>query len=120
PLARKYGGIGSAIGTSLSLIIGNGIIINIYYHRYVGINVIRFWKEIFRMSIPNIIPIVIIILMMNIIELHGFTNLIVFGSIYSVLYFAVNYLFSVNEYEKKILVNILKKIKKIVTNLNKN
>jgi O-antigen/teichoic acid export membrane protein len=42
PLAKIYGGLGCAIGTGLSLLVGNGVIINIYYHHKVGINVIEF------------------------------------------------------------------------------
>ena len=67
PLAKAYQGIGSAIGTSLSLIIGNIIIINIYYYKKVGINVIKFWKEIFKMTIPFVIPVTLILIIMNFI-----------------------------------------------------
>ena len=86
PLAKLYGGIGCAIGTSISLIIGNIIILNIYYQKRVGINVIKFWKEIIKMTVPFIIPIVVILFIMNFITLHGFVHLIVFGSIYTLLY----------------------------------
>ena len=49
PLTKMYGGIGTAIGTAVSLILGQGIILNIYYHKKVGINMIEFWKNILRM-----------------------------------------------------------------------
>lgn len=110
PLAKLYGGIGSAIGTSISLIIGNIIIINIYYQKKVGINVISFWKEIIKMTIPFIIPIAIILIIMNFITLHGFTHLIVFGSIYTIIYCIVCYLLVMNEYEKNIVNKVLKKL----------
>ena len=109
PLAKMYGGIGSAIGTSISLIIGNIIIINIYYHFKVGINVIKFWKEILKMTIPFIIPIGIMIVIMNFITLHGYTHLFVFGIIYTILYFIICYLLVMNKYEKNIIIKILKK-----------
>ena len=32
PLAKAYGGIGAAIGTAISLLIGNGLVMNWYYH----------------------------------------------------------------------------------------
>ena len=110
PLARLYGGVGSAIGTSISLIIGNIIIINIYYQKKVGINVISFWKEIIRMTIPFIIPIAIILVLMKFITLHGFVHLIVFGSIYTLLYCIVCYLLVMNDYEKNIVNKVLKKL----------
>lgn len=111
PLAKLYGGIGSAIGTSISLIIGNIIIINIYYQKRVGINVISFWKEIIKMTIPFIIPITIILVIMNFITLHGYTHLIVFGGIYTLIYCGICYLLVMNDYEKNIVNKALKKLK---------
>ena len=111
PLAKLYGGIGSAIGTSLSLIIGNIIIINIYYYKKVGINVIKFWKQIFKMTIPFAIPIAIILLIMHFVTLHGYIHLLVFGGIYSLIYFIIAYLFVMNTYEKNFVNKILKKFR---------
>lgn len=112
PLAKAYQGIGSAIGTSLSLIIGNIIIINIYYYKKVGINVIKFWKEIFKMTIPFIIPIIIILIIMNFITLHGYKHLIVFGGIYTILYCITVYYLVMNKYEKNIINKVLKRLRK--------
>ena len=110
PLAKLYGGIGSAIGTSLSLLIGNVLIMNIYYYKKVGINVIRFWKEIIKMTIPFVIPVGIMLLMTKFVILHGYTHLIVFGSIYVFLYAVVCYLIVLNDYEKNMIHNVLKKL----------
>ena len=110
PLAKLYGGIGSAVGTALSLLVGNGIIINIYYHKKVGINIIRFWKEIIKMTIPNIIPLIIILLIMAFTKFSGMLSLIIYGGLYTVLYCTVAYLLVMNEYEKTILNNVLIKL----------
>jgi len=109
PLAKIYQGIGSAIGTSLSLIIGNVIIMNIYYYKKVGIDVIKFWKTIIKMSIPFVIPVIIAIILKNTIILHGYYHVIVFGGIYLLLYLLICYLFIMNEYEKNIFGSILRK-----------
>lgn len=112
PLAKAYQGIGSAIGTSLALIIGNIIIINIYYYKKVGINVIKFWKEIFKMTIPFVIPVTLILIIMNFITLHGYKHLIVFGGIYTIFYLITVYCLVMNNYEKSIINKLLKKINK--------
>ena len=112
PLAKAYQGIGSAIGTSLSLIIGNIIIINIYYYKKVGINVIKFWKEIFKMTIPFVIPVTLILIIMNFTTLHGYKYLIIFGGIYTILYLITVYCLVMNNYEKNIINKLLKKINK--------
>lgn len=110
PLAKAYGGMGSAIGTSLSLIIGNIIILNIYYHKKVGINVIEFWKSIIKMTIPMIIPITAIVVLMRFATLHGYVNLIVFGGIYTILYCLTSYFLVMDDYEKNIVNKVLIKL----------
>lgn len=110
PLAKAYGGIGSAIGTSLSLIIGNIIILNIYYHKKVGINIIEFWKSIIKMTIPMVIPIIAIVVLMHFVTLHGYVNLVVFGGIYTILYCLTCYFLVMNDYEKNIVNKVLIKL----------
>ena len=112
PLAKLYQGIGSAIGTSISLIIGNIIIINIYYYKKVGIDVIKFWKTIFKMTLPFIIPISIILLIMHFITLHGYIHVMIFGIIYTTIYLITSYLLVMNNYERNIINKILKRITK--------
>ena len=58
-LAQNYGGIGTAIGTAISLIIGQGFIMNVYYHKKIHINMIKFWKEILKMTIPVLLSFLI-------------------------------------------------------------
>ena len=45
PLAKKYGAMACAIVTASCLLLGQGLIINIYYN-HLGIAIIKFWKEI--------------------------------------------------------------------------
>ena len=106
-ITKSYEGIGAAIGTALSLLIGNGIIINIYYHKRVKINVIKFWEEIAKMTLPFIVPIVFVIFLKEIFVLKGIASILTYGLIYTVLYCIFAYCFSMNEYEK----NLLKKIR---------
>lgn len=110
PLAKAYGGIGAAFGTALSLLIGNGLIINIYYYKKVGINVLKFWKEIIKMTIPFIIPLLIIVIFMKFVELNGIIALIVYAGLYTLMYCLVAYFLSMNSYEKDIINKVLVKV----------
>ena len=49
PLCIKFGELGCAFGTALSLVVGNIIIMNIYYHKRVGLDIKYFWKEILNL-----------------------------------------------------------------------
>lgn len=54
-LAKAYGPIGSAIGTTVSLLIGNVGIINWYYYKKVGLNIPRFFRETLKGILPAMI-----------------------------------------------------------------
>lgn len=106
-LAKKMGATGAAIGSSIALIVCNIFIINIYYYKVLKLNVIRFWKNIFKQVIPFIIPIMFIILVMKFIVLDSWIGLLFYGSLYTLVYILVAYLFSMNDYERRIVTDLL-------------
>jgi len=56
PMCKQYGAIGASVGTAISLTIGNGLIMNIYYHRKVKLNMFYFWKNILSICPALIFP----------------------------------------------------------------
>lgn len=101
--AKKWGAIGAAIGTCISLIVCNIILMNIYYFKTLKLNIFKFWRNIFKQTIPFIIPVICITLFMNIIKIKGITGFIAYIGIYSSLFCIVAYSLSMNEYEKNII-----------------
>ncbi len=112
-LAKLYGPIGAAIGTGLALIICNIIISNIYYYKVIKINVIKFWKSIFLMTIRFLIPSIVIVPCLLFLKPTNIVALLVFIPIYTILYCFVSYFLVMNVYEKSIIDNIFKKTKKL-------
>ena len=110
PLAKIYEGIGAAIGTAVSLVIGNIIIMNIYYYRKINIDVLKFWKEIFKMSIPNVINLIIFIYLNTRFEIDNIYILIIEAVIYSLLYITITFKFIANDYEKDIILKPINKV----------
>ena len=70
-LCKSYGILGVTIGTALADIVGCIIIMNIYYHKKIGINIIAFWKSILRASCGLIIPAVIGALIMQFVHFNN-------------------------------------------------
>lgn len=103
PLAKLYEGIGTALGTGLSLIVGNVIILNIYYYKKVHLDIIKFWKNIFKMVIYFLVPVFLVFVLSIVITLTGFAYVILLGFIYVILYMITAYLFVMNDYEKDIV-----------------
>jgi len=112
PLARAYQGIGSAIGTSLAIIVGNVIIMNFYYYFKVKINIVKFWKTIMLMVVKFILPLLITIGISYFVHLTGFAYVIVVACIYTTLYCITSYTIVMNEYEKGLINSLINKIVK--------
>lgn len=51
PLGMKYGGIGCAVATGFSMLMGNGVVMNYFYKKYIGLDILRFWEQIGRISL---------------------------------------------------------------------
>ena len=67
PLAKLYGPAGAALGTAISLIVANGIIMNIYYQKALCMNMVSFWKSILHLARGLILPVIFgIFIMMKI------------------------------------------------------
>lgn len=113
PLAIKYGGIGAAISTGIAYIIGNGFIMNNYYYKKVGLDIFKFWKEIFKLSVPILITTILGIFINNIefnINLISLiTKLIMFVIIYTIIIWFIG----MNNYEKNLIKKPITSILKL-------
>lgn len=100
-LVRFIGFWGTALGTVVALIIGNVIVMNIYYKKVIGIQVFRMFKEIFR----GILPAGLLAGILNIPSLFiGQANIWLFllkGLVFLTIYVVFLWLFGLNSDEKK-------------------
>lgn len=100
PLAKEFGAIGAAVGVSGALVLGQVIIMNIYYHKVQRIDIIMFWKEILKMSI---VPCLIGVLFFNVLviyEVSSVLNLMIAILIFTVIYIPLFWSFGLNKSEK--------------------
>lgn len=102
-LCQSYGAIGCAVGTCLSLLLANGLMINIYYHKKCNINIFSYWKNILRMSVGLIIPVIAgsaIMIFVNTDRLIVFIPLVL---VYTIIYLVSMWLFAMNGEEKQVV-----------------
>jgi O-antigen/teichoic acid export membrane protein len=102
PLAKLYGGLGAAIPTAVALIIGNGIIMNIYYHKTIGIDILKFWKNILKISICIMLAFIFGIIINYFLVNSSFLLYLIKIALYTGVYCLIIGIFSLNEYEKGI------------------
>ena len=109
-LAKKYDGIGCGIAISGSLLLGQGLIMNIYYKIRQRIDIARFWKEIFKMSIVPILMTIIGLYVINRVDLSSIASFLIGIVIYSIVYIPMFWKFSMSEYERGLLKEPIRKI----------
>lgn len=110
PLGRWYGPIGCALGTAGSLLIANGLIMNVYYHKAIGIDMIAFWKSIVSLSKGMLLPCVLGAFIMCYIKFDGIVNFGIWVVVYTAVYCGSMWLFGMNDYEKNLIMQPIKKI----------
>lgn len=110
PLAQRFGGLGCAMATSGAMIIGNIIIINIYYIKVIHLDVLGFAAEIVRL-----LPVMLVMIAYGLLSnwlLPGGGWLLLGAKIvvYAALFLALSWRFSMNAYEKQLLVAPIQKL----------
>lgn len=113
-VVKKYGGIGCAAAIGSSLVIGHIIIMNIYYFKKQHINIPLFWKEIGKMALTPILLGTITFFIIKRIELDTAFSLATGIVLFSLVYIPVFWKVSMNNYERDLLVQPLKKVKEKV------
>lgn len=112
PFIRIWGCEGAALGTAVSMLLGNGLFMNWYYHNRIGLDMIAFWKSIFEL-IPAVVLICAVGVCMNmLIEVTGWVSLLACILAYTLVYGLVMLRFGFDEYETRLLHNVLRTIRK--------
>lgn len=111
-LCQRYGEIGSAFGTGISLILANGFIMNIYYHKKCNIDIIKFWKSIVKLSKGFIIPSIVGVLIVKYLSFDTIFMFILGILVYTVIYVISMWIFGMNEEERELMIKPIKRILK--------
>lgn len=106
---QLWGEIGSALGTSIALIVADGIAMNIYYYKALRIDVIYFWKQIFEMCIGLVVPIIFGIACLTILKTENIVMFIIEIGCYTILYGISMYFIAMNTFERNIVIGLVRK-----------
>lgn len=114
PLAKIYGGIGCAIATALALILGQIIAMNIYYKRVIHLDILRFWKEIGKMSVAPLLMAILGYFILCQVEINNMLSLLTSILIFSSIYLIAIWNASMNSFEKNLfMAPLLKFVSKL-------
>lgn len=104
PMVRLYSLMGCAFVLAVAIILGYGVGLNIYYRKAIGIDVCRFWKEIFKMSILPIFIMIAGLFITKIVHIESFSSFFAAALILAAVYLPCTYKFVLNDYERNMIL----------------
>lgn len=108
-LSKKMGALGCAFSIGGALLIGQGLIMNIYYQIKQRLDIMEFWKNIIEMVIAPFFLTVLGYLASLKIDFTNPLYLSISIITFSLLYIPIIWLFSMNGYERQLMVKPLSK-----------
>lgn len=109
-MMHKYGIIGAALVTGLSVVAGQGVIMNWYYHKKTALDMVRFWKSVAVLYlIPTGMCIATLLLSCR-IDFYRLPIMLTGIVVYTIIYCVLNWFLMMDQYEKSILTEPFHKI----------
>ncbi|WP_347841261.1 oligosaccharide flippase family protein [uncultured Draconibacterium sp.] len=108
-LVKKYGGVGCAFAIGSALVIGHVLIMNIYYFKKQAIDIPLFWKEIGKMAVVPAVLGGITFFILKQVDTDSVLNLALAIVLFSACYIPTFWFTSMNQYERDLIYQPLKK-----------
>ena len=103
PMIKWWGPAGCAIGTALSLIVGQICVMNLYYKSRLKLDISKFWREISKMLPATCLALLTGFALLYWLSADYILGLAVNVTIYTISYSMIMYLVGMNIYEKNLV-----------------
>ena len=110
-LASYFGIIGAAISTGLSMFITSGLIMNWYYLKKASLDIVKFWKESFKVIAASMVIMILALLIKKYISWNS-ARLLQLGMqilLFASIYVCVMYKFIMTSEERKQILAFVKR-----------
>ena len=101
---------GAALCSCLSYLLGQGLIMNLYYYKVTGLDIPLFWKNILTMAVIPLLMLLAGLLLKQMIVIDTWTGFLAAVAVFTLVYAVLMYRFAMNDYEKDIIRKPLKRI----------
>jgi O-antigen/teichoic acid export membrane protein len=109
PLCKAFGEVGAALGTLIGMLVASNILQSIYYEKVGGLDIRRWFKQIAKIMPAFIVPVLTGIVIMTRINVFNIGSFILCTMIFSGIYVVSVWLIGLNNYERGLIVEPLKK-----------
>lgn len=111
PLAKRFGSVGVAMGTAISLVLANGIIMNVFYHKALKIDMLYFWKEIGKTLPGFLVPAILGMWIMRSVSFDSLMQYAAWIAVFAFVYCLSIYCFSCNKQERVLVMELSRRKK---------
>lgn len=107
-LVNNMGLVGAAYSTAVSMLLGNGLLMNWYYNK-VGLDVALFWRQIAAVFAPWAATVAVFAVTTSLfsIAIDGWLGVVLCCLLFLLLYFLLEWLFGLNQKEKQMVRSYL-------------
>lgn len=109
-MIKFWGGVGAAVGTMITLVAGEILFINWYYHRKIGLDMVYFWKQIGKMLPAVLVTIAFCCVYQMFVQVDGWGDLVLSILVFSIVYAVCMWFAGLNAYEKQLVRKMLSRI----------
>lgn len=109
-LTKHFGMIGTAISTGITLMVAFVIILNCYYHFHIGLDMIRFFKEVSSGLFPSFLLCILLCSFSNLLYGPSWIMFVLRCIYYSLIYFIILWKMGLNDYEKSLVINVTNRL----------
>lgn len=110
PLIRHFGAVGAAAGTAAALLLGNGLFMNVYYQKKIGLDMRSFWKKILSVTSALVLPCMVAGAVMCFAEVETWFHLMGYAALITAVYCISVYCWGFNQYERELARSFFVKI----------
>ena len=112
PLAMLFQGIGSAAATAFATCVGQIFVMNRFYQKKIGLDIRGYWREILPILAKTVGIGVLAGAILWFIPALGWAGLFLKGVIFCAVFGAFAWLMILNEYEKSLVTDVFKKLRR--------
>ena len=109
-LIQKWGVVGTALGTLLAVLMGNGLFMNYYYQKHLGLNIKVFWYEMIKWYPYAVALFLLGILELKLIDIRSWGTLVFAVVVYLAGYIVLLLKFGLTREEKTSIAAMIKKL----------
>ena len=110
-LCRRYCALGAVAGTAASMLLANGLAMNLYYHRRCGVDVLHFWRSVGRLCRGMMIPVFCGGALGWLVRDAGLGAYLGAIAVYTAIYGASMWHFGMDAYEKELFAGPVRRLR---------